>query len=399
MEQGPRRSRSGWKILGIVVGIILLSLLGLLFYVRALAHRRYAQTQQRVKEEIARIRAREGGRPVLHGEAHSGNAWDEYQPGLVQVGQLKDARELVILATSTASRNPSFGDAALVSCAAALDHLAQGARASRACSGWHGDGPAGISDFMAFEELASLGVLKARKLLEAQDGAAAVRMWLDILAYGRDRTSEGPIINALAGLTAMSLALRESGEAVRLSTLDPGALLLLDRGLAELDGNFPRADRTLSDEAVQTVDRLLQNGEDTFWSQLLLADAADRWLDACQRAGEAAERDWKEEQAVAFKQALEIKRSWNPLARAAVPGNVGRSFRDTRALLRLLRVAVRFQAAGEVLHLADPFGTTLKTSLGEGKLKVWSVGRDGRDDGGTGNWTTQGPDIVLEVKR
>jgi hypothetical protein len=54
---------------------------------------------------------------------------------------------------------------------------------------------------------------------------------------------------------------------------------------------------------------------------------------------------------------------------------------------------------GEVPALGDPFGTKLYQRGGGRRLKVWSAGPDGVDDGGSGDWTIQGKDTVLEVER
>jgi hypothetical protein len=72
--------------------------------------------------------------------------------------------------------------------------------------------------------------------------------------------------------------------------------------------------------------------------------------------------------------------------------------RDLRAQLRLLRVASRFLASGEVLELDDPYGEKLRFSRAGDRLKVWSRGFDGVDDHGEGTWLT-GRDCVLEVRR
>ena len=76
----------------------------------------------------------------------------------------------------------------------------------------------------------------------------------------------------------------------------------------------------------------------------------------------------------------------------------------------MLRTAVRYRATGEILELEDPFGTRLRHSEKDGRLKIWSIGADGVDNGGdNGGWLkwTKPPnrpasdvkDIVLEVPR
>jgi hypothetical protein len=50
------------------------------------------------------------------------------------------------------------------------------------------------------------------------------------------------------------------------------------------------------------------------------------------------------------------------------------TLRELQASARLLRVACRFRATGEVLELQDPFGGNLRTTVTEGHLRAWSRG-------------------------
>jgi hypothetical protein len=58
----------------------------------------------------------------------------------------------------------------------------------------------------------------------------------------------------------------------------------------------------------------------------------------------------------------------------------------------LIRIAAYYRATGEILPLKDPFGGTLLHSRSEKRMKFWSLGQDGHDDGGD-----PGKDIVLEI--
>ncbi len=70
--------------------------------------------------------------------------------------------------------------------------------------------------------------------------------------------------------------------------------------------------------------------------------------------------------------------------------------REHLARLRLIRLAATWRATGQVPPVDDPFGDTLRWSVSAGTLRAWSVGSDGVDDGGSGDWTG-GADLVLEV--
>ncbi|MBI3856318.1 MAG: hypothetical protein HY293_11570 [Planctomycetes bacterium] len=87
---------------------------------------------------------------------------------------------------------------------------------------------------------------------------------------------------------------------------------------------------------------------------------------------------------------------------------------DRKAKVRLLRVAARYRVRGEFLTLEDPFGGEVLHADSENRMKFWSRGMDGRDDGGSsrsdGRWKNSGSlgdprvaqppgDIVIQVER
>src|SRR5262249_23615525 len=123
---------------------------------------------------------------------------------------------------------------------------------------------------------------------------------------------------------------------------------------------------------------------------------------------EAAEKPWIEARDIRVRALAELEGSSNPLVRVlykySLPGgslpDAGDSFRECRAKLRLLRVAAHFRATGEVPDLDDPYGTKILSSRNGTHLKLWSVGADGIDDGGSGEWRpSKGKDIILEIER
>jgi hypothetical protein len=82
-----------------------------------------------------------------------------------------------------------------------------------------------------------------------------------------------------------------------------------------------------------------------------------------------------------WKEALNSK---NPILRPLAFGwnDLGWEARTRRAELRLLRTAARYRATGELLKLDDPFGDVLLHSESQEAMTFWSVGPDGKDDGG-----------------
>jgi hypothetical protein len=74
------------------------------------------------------------------------------------------------------------------------------------------------------------------------------------------------------------------------------------------------------------------------------------------------------------------------------------SHRETLAHLRILRTALAYLLGGPIPELDDPFGGKLSARMEEGRLRIWSIGRDGEDDGGRGSRRTRDQDIVMEVR-
>jgi hypothetical protein len=66
------------------------------------------------------------------------------------------------------------------------------------------------------------------------------------------------------------------------------------------------------------------------------------------------------------------------------------------AHLRLLRAATAVLATGEMPAIADPFGENLRFKREGNESKIWSIGSDGVDQNGTGNWEGR-PDVVIEL--
>jgi hypothetical protein len=75
--------------------------------------------------------------------------------------------------------------------------------------------------------------------------------------------------------------------------------------------------------------------------------------------------------------------------------------RKLMAQVRLLRMAGGYRLTGRVEALPDPFGTLLRSEVRGERLILWSLGRDGADNGGFGKWEDgeRGPDLVLDIPR
>lgn len=139
-----------------------------------------------------------------------------------------------------------------------------------------------------------------------------------------------------------------------------------------------------------------------FSSRLMIAEAVELRADAVRRAVAAEGRAWPEQRRMLEKIDAETRDSKNPLVRLPLSGltHLPEVQHRLRARVRLLRIAAHCKATGEVLELADPFGARLRHAQTSAGLKVWSVGRDGEDDGGKGEWKDKADqDLVLEIAR
>jgi len=124
---------------------------------------------------------------------------------------------------------------------------------------------------------------------------------------------------------------------------------------------------------------------------------------AVKRLGEADERPWAESKDLLKCLSAELAAHPNPIIQTA-PEEVLASdllHRGHRAQLRLLRMAAHYRATGEVLDLDDPFGGKLVRSLANDTLRVWSVGPEGKDHGGSGSFhfDPEVKDVLIEVRR
>jgi len=132
-----------------------------------------------------------------------------------------------------------------------------------------------------------------------------------------------------------------------------------------------------------------------------MADAVERIHESMSAARRSESLPWAEAKKELDRIEAEAKEAWNPISSIASPSLVksGTIGRTRQAQVRMLRVAVHWALSGQVLDQGDPYGARLRTEESPGKLKIWSVGKDGVDDGGTGEWKADAKDITLEIKR
>jgi hypothetical protein len=316
------------------------------------------------------------------------------------------------LVDRTPKADPAWGATAVEHSAVILDPLRRGA--SRSSSGcpydWEQGWQMAMSNLREATNVVNLAILKARALRDAGQPREAVELLLDAAQFGRDLTDDGPLVEEMIGTAMLYIFLDGARELAASEKADAESLADLEQGLAVLDGSFPKHAGCIRREQLELLMSLSGEGLGPaaggsgvgFPTKLFQLNFIDRLREAQEQMAQACERPWAESLATAKRVDADLQKSWNPVTRMFKPGaqSTERYVRERLAQLRLLRAAIRYRRTGERLELADPFGTTLKSAASGEGLKLWSIGADGVDDGGRGEWgPKKGPDIVVEARR
>jgi hypothetical protein len=220
--------------------------------------------------------------------------------------------------------------------------------------------------------------------------------------------------------------LNELKSFLTLGLLDLGHLRTISHALGAFDDQFPLVGEGFLIEAMQTTfkvsslgnldavlqeysikDRKLASWRYGFLERLLLAKFVDLQQRAAERIAAGDGASWPEARKCQAEACVLLTTTSNPLVQLIWDPKSKldytpflRSFREILAQTRLLRMAAHHRTEGVLLPLDDPFGDKLQSSRRGHVLKLWSVGGDGVDNGGSGDWMTKGSrDIVLEVRR
>ena len=421
--QAPRRIPV-WAILlsGFLIGIP-----GSLLFIPWLETRRWADMRRWCEDVAREVNARDSRRPVLRGVVVQGNAWDEYRRALHWLGPVsQDLPNVVEFLNRRSSGDRSKARAFVERHVPALEALRRGASRSHArlytdCA----DRSETLGSYPNY--LALLAACQARFLEEEGRPQEAMELLLDTAQFAEDGALNGTILDAWSAIGFLSTVLDELKECVSRERMTAEAYREMSRELELLDQGFPREAQGYSIEpmragfyflqkeslpAVQEAYGISDPARATwrygFSERLVLLDAFQSEREWGTRLKQAAELPWKEAREIQKQVDAEWKATQNPLLK-----KIGRwfeegpmnphprsIFRERRAQLRLLRSAAAYRARGEVTVLDDPFGGKIHSLISGNRLKVWSVGGDGIDDGGAGDWNPKkGKDIVFEVER
>jgi len=263
-----------------------------------------------------------------------------------------------------------------------------------------------------------------RFLVEEGRVREAVDLLLDLFQHATDQGRMGTWFENYLGQHRALLG--ELRAWIETGILEREYYLRISRELAGIDGQIQEFGEGMLNQAMRegfhvlrtkTIgawladwgmpDRKIPMWKCGFSEKLALAQFAVLQLRTAQRIAEGDSRSWAEARRLTAEASASLAGSTNPLvpliwATGSKPDYVPvqRGYRETRAQLRLMRAAVGYLATGTVPDLEDPFGDRLKSGRNRRGLKIWSVGGDGVDDGGSGSWNPrEGRDIVLEIRR
>jgi len=427
-EPPKRRRRTAWSVAAILVGALAVVAAAYALYIHSVADRRWAEMEKSLQELRRETEARNVARPVLRGTPVPGSAWDDYNPVLRAMKGMPHG-PVVEFIGRTPKADRAKVEAILATHGPALDGLRKGARRADGIyrfkweDGFTGD----IPGLLQSQNLVNLAAGRSRFLVEEGKPQEAAELLLDAAQFAHDLGYNQVLISEMIAIALYAIVFDELRDLILSGKLSAAELLQVGRELEILDRSFPQHSHSLTNEALAAgfgfaktngdVGDLLPYAETSvsvsrkfssyllwgilFPKRLTCADAYFVELDFMRRYSALADRPWAELQAAGMQGQAELQKIRNPIARVTVPGLLGshRAGRDLRAKLRLLRVATHYRATGEILPLDDPFGTKLRTAQSGGKLKVWSVGKDGVDDGGQGQWKPGNGDVVLETDR
>jgi hypothetical protein len=217
----------------------------------------------------------------------------------------------------------------------------------------------------------------------------------------------------LIGFAVYSTAFDELRNLILSGRLTQNQLTDLATKLDAVDRDFPTFSSTIASETLHTNQALMDTVGDDPWLRFKEAGLGFALNPRIMVTRAVEERDAYIKRSANFDQmnfaaakkeadaiSSEAEASPNTLIRYTVP-NLSKTLlthRDTLAHLRLLRAGTSFLATQEMPPLADPFGGKLLHKQESGKTKIWSVGRNGTNQNGAGNWEGK-PDIVFEIPK
>jgi hypothetical protein len=420
----PRRTVR--KILALALLLSILLLAAVAFWFDRVAARRFERMGVRVHALHEEMQARNTPRPVLRGEPEPGNSWTDYQLAFDALGTFKgDHRRITGYVDSGAAADHDAVAAALKAHLDVFEHLRRGARRTTGAfpGRWEDGTQMAMPPLYQCQVLAQAAACRAKFLSEEGKHREAAELLLDVAQFSRDIRQNQILLTDMIGQAIHVIAMSELRTLVQGEGLRVADFQEIDRELEILDRNDPPFGPSLKNEVVclgfdlmhgqglrdpQFRSKAWESWRYAFSSRIMEADALERFDADMAEASGAAGKSWSQACAIYGQLEGRLQVEKNPIVHFFEGGLMvsDRHYRLGVAFTRLLRAASHYRASGEILQPEDPFGGRLLHSEKDGRLKVWSVGPDGVDDGGDGGgwtrWTRPAggaKDIVLEVPR
>jgi hypothetical protein len=409
--QDRRNKTFFWIFTTLAVTVLLLAL--------ALRPTRVGEMQamtNRIVELKLESRSRKMPRSVLHVKLDPGNAWEEYDIALedAQTWSEDDSGSIFsrFLAGDTKVDRAKVKQL-VITHKEAIEHLRLGAQQSdgQYPYAWEKIPEMELPSLMGSRRLANVAVAQAKLWRENGRSQDAVDLLLDVSAFARDLSTNSTLLSDLIGFAVYEVTFAEFRELIQSGNLTQTQLADLAKKLAIVDHDFPTLSSAFSNETLAFgLATLKISGEGmrsraqfgdwrftiypqpTMLNAFETKDALLKRMQTLDHMKFAAAR--KEADAIS----AEGEASPNTLVRAAMPGmsRMIVAHREPLARLRLVRAGTEFLSTGKMPVLADPFGDKLFYKQEGNKSRIWSIGRDGINQNGSGKWEAQ-PDIVLEI--
>jgi len=412
VSSSPERRNRALRILGGLISALLLFIGASWIWLRLVEGRKWTEMERRVAELSAEALPANPDRRPLAGEPVPGDAWRDYEEALdplsidTQQGYWRDLVKKVDDYVRT--RDETLKAEALTilkDFSSAMEALRRGARRASA------RGPLPSVDSTAVSLLSDM-LRNQACVVAAATPDEATDLLLDLLQFGVDLDSAG----ISGGRDACTQAV--NGLSKILTTIPPVRRAEVERALHRVEKSLSPARkyrcemRYIGRELLQkplkaTVfsvfvgtsrEAAKSDWKYGFSSRHVAADLfawLDRWMS---QVVAWEDLPYAEAKARADDQEKEIKACPNRMA--ATVGGWGLletswkwNSRDLAARIHILRTACGAEG------LKDPYGDFIKSVRRGDELRIWSVGPDGKDDGGQGGWSPGSSDIVLEVRR
>jgi hypothetical protein len=263
--------------------------------------------------------------------------------------------------------------------------------------------------------LANLGAAQARWLADRGRSKEAADVLLDVAVFGKDLSTDG-VLMALVGSAVYDTAFEEISRQLVARKFDSATLAHLSRSLETLDRELPQLDHIISDMTISRGSYFVREskihfGGPDWWSESKqngwrfaisprgYASAAFTEMDPyLQRFAKLEDVPYAKAKTEAAAITAEGRKSSNALVNDDMPEFTGLLAvqREVRAKLRVLRAGITVLTTGEMPAMPDPFGTNLLYRKDANSITIWSLGRDGKDQNGDGEYA---PDISLIIPR